>query len=137
MEKLDKFLNSMEYDSTKNKVDSAFITSIEEECGVKTGKQLQEYILSYGYIGYHHVEFYGVNSTQGLESDMVKQTKYLHQYFEETSSYYAFSNEGDGEYLLINSNDEIFNFDSDTKKLTPTNKLLENFIIEYLEQIED
>lgn len=137
MEKLKNFLNTIEYDFTKNKVKSSFIPDIDKECGLKMGKQLTEYILTYGYIGYQHIEFYGVNSNQGLGSDLVQQTLYLHKYFNETLNFFAFSNEGDGEYLLIDANDRIFKFDSDTKKITPTDTLLEDFLIAYLGQIED
>ena len=65
----------------KNDVDFAahlpnkeLISDIEKVLEIKFGEQLKNYLLEYGYLGFESVEFYGVNSKQGLSSDLVKQT---------------------------------------------------------------
>ncbi len=136
MDKLESYLKIIDFDSSRNLVTEDFIKNIESKCGVKIGIQLRKYLLKYGYLGYRFLEFYGVNSKQGLESDLVKQTLYLHKYFEITKPYYSFANEGDGEYILINSDDKVFSFDSDFKKILSKNILLEDFIIESFKQVD-
>ena len=42
--------------------------------------QLREYLLSYGYLASGSVELYGINSRQKMDSDMIRQTRYLHEY---------------------------------------------------------
>ena len=54
------------------------VNQIENTIGVKIGDQLKQYLLEYGYLGFESIEFYGANEKQGLSSDIVKQTIYLH-----------------------------------------------------------
>jgi len=57
-------------------------------------KELTQYILEYGYLGYKHIELYGIDSKQKSESDMVKQTKYLNKYFPKTVGFIVLENAG-------------------------------------------
>lgn len=136
MDKLNDFLETREFDSTSNLVSEDFISNVQKQTNIMFGAQLKEYVLRYGYIGYKFLELYGINSKQGMNSDLIKQTLYLHQYFENTKQYYALSNEGDGEYILINSEDKIFSFDSDTKEIIPLDIKLEDYLIDTIKQIE-
>lgn len=136
MDKLNDFLKTKEFDSTINLVSNEFINNVQSITNIKFGVQLREYILKYGYIGYKFLELYGINSKQGMNSDLIKQTLYLHQYFESTKQYYALSNEGDGEYILINSEDIIFSFDSDTNEIISLDTKLEDYLINTMKQME-
>lgn len=137
MDKLNDFLKNKEFDSTINLVSNEFINNVQSITNIKFGVQLREYILKYGYIGYKFLELYGINSKQGMNSDLIKQTLYLHQYFERTKQYYALANEGDGEYILINSEDKIFSFDSDTNEIISLDIKFEDYLINTMKQMEE
>lgn len=137
MDKLNEYLKTVEFDSSRNLVTEDFIKNLQIELNIPVGNQLKEYILKYGYIGYKFFELYGINSRQGMESDLIKQTRYLHQYFEDTKQYFALANEGDGEYILIDSKDEVFSFDSNAHELFDKDLKLEDFIIDSIKQLED
>lgn len=136
MKKLSKFLETIDYDKTNNTVTNEFVALIEETCHVMIGKQLKEYIVTYGYLGYEYIEYYGVNSLQGLDADLIKQTLYLHKYFNEIKDYYVIGNIGDGKYVLVNSEDNIIIFNSDSKTLIFTNCLLEDYLIKSFKEAE-
>ena len=115
----------------KNDVDFAahlpnkeLISDIEKVLEIKFGEQLKNYLLEYGYLGFESVEFYGVNSKQGLSSDLVKQTIYLHKYFVDTSDYIAIENCGEGDYALVDSQDRVYIFQTEDNKLTMLDKTL-------------
>lgn len=101
----------------------------ENELEIRFGPQLSEYLLDYGYLGFESVEFYGMNSRQGLKSDMITQTHYLHKYYVATNPYVAFENCGEGNYILVDSEDNVFYFISETNKLVQTDRKLFDYIL--------
>ena len=105
--------------------------------GVQIGKELADYILQYGYLAFEYSELYGINSRQFLESDMVKQTIYLHSYYPETREYIAIENQGEGDYYLVDKNDYIYEFDVEMSTLTPTLIKLYEYILNRFESILD
>ncbi|MBE5746435.1 MAG: SMI1/KNR4 family protein [Clostridiales bacterium] len=115
--KLEEFIKNEEVLKSQNLVDKEFLNNIENLVGLKFGNQLSEYILKYGFLLYESVEFYGINSKQNLESDLVKQTIYLHKYFPTTNNFFAFENLGDGFYAIVNDKDEVHYFNSENNKL--------------------
>ena len=117
-------------DFSINKISPSELELILQQNGLKVGSQLRAYILDYGYLGRQSVEFYGVNSIQKDKSDLFVQTEYLHKYFDKTKNLVAFESKGEGEYVLIDENDEMWLFESegdDLKKLGQT-------LIDYIEQ---
>ena len=101
--------NKIEY--TKNTINLSDMEEYEKAIGVKFGNELIDYITNYGYLAYKHIEFYGINSKQKLDSDLIKQTIYLHENYEITKSYIAFENIGDNIYTLIDENDNVYEID--------------------------
>ena len=93
------------------------------------GKELTAYLLKYGYLGFEHVELYGMNSRQGLKSDLVSQTKYLHQHYPDTSSLVAIENQGEGDYYLVDSEDNVYEYDTNMKQLRKTGLKLFKYIL--------
>ena len=75
-----------------------------------------------------------MNSRQGLESDMVKQTRYLHKYFPATFAYVALENQGEGDYYLVNSNDEVYEYFSEQGQLLKTGLTLFDYIVQRFEE---
>ena len=105
------------------------VNQIENTIGVKIGDQLKQYLLEYGYLGFESIEFYGANEKQGLSSDIVKQTIYLHNYYSITNDYIAFENCGVGDYALVDSFDRVYIYQTEDNKLTITNKTLFKYIL--------
>ena len=105
------------------------IDKVELAIGVKIGNQLKQYLLEYGYLGFESIEFYGVNSKQGLSSDLVKQTIYLHKYYSNTKDYIALENCGEGDYAMVDSFDNVYIYQTEDNKLKITNKSLFDYIL--------
>ena len=67
---LDNFIKNNDCDYSRNIISSEVLKMAEDTIGIKFGNQLSEYLLKYGYLGYKSVELYGMNSNQGLNSDL-------------------------------------------------------------------
>ena len=132
-----EFIGSKGVEYTKNTVNAGDIKKIERELKVSFGNELKQYILTYGYLAYKHVELYGINSKQLIGSDMVKQTKYLHEYFPDTTDYIALENTGDGNYILVSYDDRIYEYSTEEKRLTDTGLKLFDYIFKRFQQIEE
>ena len=104
------------------------IENFEKYLGVSFGCELTKYILDYGYLAYKHIELYGINSVQMLESDMIKQTKYLHEYFPITQEYIALENTGDGNYAIASPLDGVYEFSTTGNTIKYTGKKLFDYI---------
>lgn len=126
---LDELVRGKDIDFTKNVIGAHQIAQVEEWLGICLGDELEEYILKYGYLGYEDVELYGINSRQFEKSDMITQTEYLHKYFNKTMNYIGLENIGDGIYILIDAQDNIYNYDSETDDLISLNLKLFEYIL--------
>lgn len=124
-----EFVENNEVYCTKNTITFDDIKGIEEEIGLSLGYELSQYILKYGYLAYKHIELYGVNSKQKIESDMIKQTKYLHKYFPKTIDYIALGNMGDGDYILVSSDDDVFEYFSEDDQIYNLGMKLFEYIV--------
>ena len=122
------FIAENDIDCTKNIVGIETIMEAEEKVGVSFGPELRKYLLTWGYLGFESVEFYGMNSRQNLESDMVSQTLYIHTYFPSTSELIAIESLGDGEYALVDAEDRVFILDTEEQSLMS----LERKLFEYM-----
>lgn len=129
-----EYFSKIEAEYSKNTIEEETLNSIEMELNLKFGPELREYILTYGYLAFQSVEFYGINSIQGLDSDMVKQTIYLHKYFEKTNEYVALGNLGEGKYALVSQDDLVFEYDTERDLLIGTEKKLFEYIMNLFER---
>ena len=129
---IDKFVLDNDIEQSSMPIDGQMLEEAEKAVGILFGNELARYLQDYGYLAYEEVELYGMNMRQGLESDMIKQTLYLHKYFPATSSYVALENQGEGEYYLVDSNDMVFEFISEQNMLTSTNMTMFEYIIQRL-----
>lgn len=126
---LKSFISNNQVDYSNNTINKDMIKQAEKMVSVHFGKELTEYLLKYGYLGYKHVEFFGINRTQGLESDLVKQTSYMHEQFPVTSDLVAIENQGEGDYYLVDSSDNVYEYDTNEKRLRKTgNKLFDHIL---------
>lgn len=123
------FINANDVDYSYNRVSEDFIPEIERKLGVKIGFQLREYILKYGYLGYKHIELFGINNHQGLKSDMINKTVLLNGCFEKTKGMVAIEDQGDGDYYLIDEKDHIYRFVEANNEIVPQDVDLFEYIL--------
>lgn len=131
---IEAFLLENEVDRGKDPVDVGTLEAAERIVNVKFGEALTEYLLRYGYLAYESVELYGMNARLGLDSNLVKQTLYLHKYFPKTKGCVALENRGEGDYYVVNGEDEVLEYDTGLKELIPTNLTLFAYILQRFEE---
>lgn len=134
---IEKFVLEHNIDRSNTPINVDILEQAEKAVGVHFGEELTEYLLKYGYLGFEYVEFYGMNSHQGLKSDMIEQTLYLHKYFPATASLIALEDQGDGDYYLVDSQDTVYEYDSSLKELRRTRFSLFEYIVKRFEEAKD
>lgn len=113
------------------------IEKYEKKLNFNFGKELKKYILEYGFLAFKFVEFYGINKKQEFDSDMVKDTLKLSEQFPETKSLIVFENKGDGDYILLDSNDNVYEFDTNLDNgVVALQKKLFEYILERFKEID-
>ena len=136
MEKLLDFIELNDVEKAVNRISKTQLGAIQNQTGMQFGEQLTRYILDYGYLAFESVEFYGINSLQGKDSDMIKQTLYLYEYFPCTKPYVAIENRGDANYSLIDKNDRIIEFMPELNNvLKDTGQKLFEYILNRFEEV--
>jgi len=125
---LENFINE-HCDFTKNIVTNEVLKMVENGIGVKFGTQLTEYIMKYGYLGYGEKEFYGLNSLQSMNSDLFEQTMTLHNYFTITKPYICVEKVSEHIYSLIDSNDNIYLYNTMVNELKELNIKFYDYIL--------
>jgi hypothetical protein len=134
MSTITEFIMKNDVETTRNLVSLNEIDSIQNELGVSFGDQLKIYVLEFGYLAFGSVEFYGINSRQSSESDMVRQTLYLHKYYPFTKPFIALENRGDGDYYVVDSRDNVFEFiPEQNNELKDTGTKLFDYILKRFE----
>lgn len=133
--KIAAFVAEHDVDYSKDTVDAEMLARAEKTIGVHFGKQLREYLLSWGYLGFDFVELCGINPRQGLSSDMVTQTIYIHTYFPSTISHIFIENRGGGEYALADERDNIFLFNTEDQVLCATHMTLYEYILNRFSEV--
>lgn len=130
-----EFVEKNNLEKCKNLIKVEQLNNIEKEIKIKFGNELKKYILEYGYLAYEYIELYGINSKQGIESDMVKQTLYLHKYFPKTINYIAVENLGDGNYHIVDNKDNIYKYISEEDKIVDIQLKLFKYIMNRFNEI--
>lgn len=130
-----EFVEKNNLEKCKNLIKVEQLNNIEKEIKIKFGNELKKYILEYGYLAYEYIELYGINSKQGIESDMVKQTLYLHKYFPKTINYIAVENLGDGNYYIVDNKDNIYKYISEEDKIVDMQVKLFKYIMNRFNEI--
>ena len=106
------------------------IQDIQQQLDCLFGPQLKSYLLDFGYLAHGSNEMYGVNERQLLDSDLVKVSKMLHIDFPITQGMVAVDNHGDGDYILCDSQDMIYEYIPSLKnELIPLKQNLLNYIL--------
>jgi hypothetical protein len=139
MDKLVEFLKNN--DTLQCKKDNLIleedIEKYEKKLNFNFGKELKKYILEYGFLAFKFVEFYGINKKQEFDSDMVKDTLKLNEQFSETKSLIAFENKGDEDYIFLDSDDNVYEFDTNLDDgVVALQKKLFEYILERFKEID-
>lgn len=132
---LDTFVRQHDVDHSNSQIDVPTIEQAEKTIGIKFGGELTEYLLKYGYLGFEYVELYGMNARQGLNSDLVTQTQYMHKYYPDTASLIAIENQGEADYYLVDSDDNVYEYDTNIKQLRKTDLKLFEYIVRRFESV--
>lgn len=132
---LDVFIKENNVTSTSRLIDEKLLCDVEKSIGLRFGRQLKKYVLAYGYLSYKHVELYGINSNENENSDMVKQTLYLHKYYPITRGFIALENQGEGDYYIVDENDNVYEYDSELEELTNKNIKVFDYILDRFVQV--
>lgn len=127
---LAEFVRNNDVDYSFERISENNLFEIEKAIGMSLGSQLKQYILEYGYLGYKHIELFGVNNRQGVNSDMLNKTQRLHKNFEKTMSLTAIEDQSDGDYYLVDSNDMIYRFVAANNELCAQNICLFEYILQ-------
>ena len=139
MDKLVEFLKNNDTLQCKkdNLISEEDIEKYEKKLNFNFGKELKKYILEYGFLAFKFVEFYGINKKQEFDSDMVKDTLKLNEQFSETKSLIAFENKGDEDYIFLDSDDNVYEFDTNLDDgVVALQKKLFEYILERFKEID-
>ena len=140
--KLDKLVEFLKNNDTlqckkDNLILEEDIEKYEKKLNFNFGKELKKYILEYGFLAFKFVEFYGINKKQEFDSDMVKDTLKLNEQFSETKSLIAFENKGDEDYIFLDSDDNVYEFDTNLDDgVVALQKKLFEYILERFKEID-
>ena len=132
---MSQFIDNHDVEMCDAVIDLETLKAAEKAVSVRFGNELAAYLLRYGYLAFEHVELYGMNSRQGMDSDMVKQTIYLHRYYPETSKLIAVENQGEGDYYLVDQEDNVINFDSETRIIKNSGLKLSEYIYKRFQSV--
>ena len=66
---------------------------------------------------------------------MITQSVYLHKYFPVTSNLIAIENQGEGDYFLVDNDDNVFEYDSELDELTDCGMKLNEYILSRFESV--
>lgn len=136
MKKLESFVENNDVLFSKNLIEENRIKEIETITSTKIGDKLRAYIVKYGFLCFKHIELYGINSKQGINSDMVNMTLRLHEQYPSTKSMIVLEDRGDGDFILVDENDSIYEFDSYIDTIArPLNKDIFDYILDRFNDI--
>ncbi len=105
------------------------IPTYEKSMGVKMGEQLKEYIVEYGFLAFCYVEMFGINDIRQMKSDMIMETEFVHDMSDKAKNLIALEDQGDGDYFLVDSEDNVYRFIPALDELTPMNVKLYDHIL--------
>ncbi len=111
------------------------LLAIQKKLNCTFGPQLMCYLTEFGYLARGYKEMYGVNERQKMDSDLVKTTEMLHADFPLSRGMVAVDNQGDGDYILCNAQDMVYEFiPSNNNEFYPLGQTLLYYILARLNE---
>lgn len=132
MDELNSFISEKQCEFSSYLPNISLISEMENLIGVKVGPQLKEYLLNYGYLAKNDIEFNGLVANLGMDSDICRSTISLHNHFKETNNMIKLENAGDGDYYLVDCEDNIYRFCPSARIFEKTNMKLFEYILNRL-----
>ena len=126
------FLNSGDLIQASSLIQEDEIAYFEKIMNVTMGEQLKNYILQFGCIGYEFITFFGIIERLKERSSMVKHTLYLHEKASQTLPFIAFEDQGDGDFYLVDSEDNVYRYLESRDELQELSLKLNEYILERL-----
>ena len=122
----------IQFEFSRDVPDINLLRWLESIIQVRFGPMTLEYLLEYGYIGLDSFDFYGVTGRQGVRSDMIKQTLYLHELDPQLRYLIAFESIGEGTYILTDCRDMMWRYDLMGNHVTHMGCDLQEYVAERL-----
>lgn len=110
MKEIVDFILNNDVDVVRNKLNTTELTNILNNVGFVPGDEFLKFINEYSYLAFEDIEFFGINSELKEKSNINYNTWMLHKNYESTKGFYIVENRGDGYYILVDNEDNIFNF---------------------------
>ena len=121
--------------TSDNTLDRTGIREYEERLGIKFGDQLKDYLTN-GFIVYGPMYLFGINPKVKFYSNLIEETEYIHKYFPETNGLVAIEDQGEADYYLVDSNDNVFEYITETEELINMKISLEDYIEARIKSVE-
>lgn len=115
---LSEIVKDKKIDRSPFPIKKSDIIAVEIYLGMKIGDQLKDYLINYGYIGCGFVEMQGINRRMMMRSDMIKNTMLMHEQHPNTKGLIIIENQGDGDYYLVDSRDNMYRYLEERDHLT-------------------
>ena len=126
---LEEFVKEKNVKFCEHLISQEYLHTVEAILGVSFGPELKTFVLEYGYLFYEGILIFGINTVQLLDSEMVKLTMFIHERYPQTKGLIAVEDQGEDYYCLVNDKDEVFDFDTESEKLTSRSIKLFDYIL--------
>lgn len=123
------YLPTRDIEFAKHRIKEGSLNTYEKLINCTFGDQVKRYLLDLGFVNYRTVEIYGITADLGGDSDMIKTTKRLQKSFPVLNGLIAVENQGDGDYYLVDQNDQMHRFLIATKEVIDLHMSFEDYVI--------
>ncbi len=137
MNLISDFIKENDADAVENTLGSEELKKLFAAIFFEPGAQFMEFVRRYSYLAYEDVEFFGINSELKEKSNLFARTKILVENYETLKGYYIIESRGDGYYVLVDSEDNVYNFFAgDSEKPESAEIKLYDYILKRFEEAE-
>lgn len=135
MNLISDFIKNNDVDIVENKLEENELKQLFSAISFYPGAQFIEFVKKFSYLAYGPVEFFGINIELMENSYLFKTTKALIEKYETVKGYYVVEACGDGYYVLVDAEDNIYNFFvGDSESPEPVGEKFYNYILMRFEE---
>ena len=137
MRMIDDFIVDKDVDIVENRIDEKMLNDLFADISFVPGKQFIEFAKRYSYFAYGDIEFFGINDELKEKSNLFLNTKILIENYEQLKGYYIVESCGDGFYVLIDADDNVYHFFvGDSSKPEPLGIKFYDYVLKRLKEAE-
>lgn len=134
---IDEFIKDKDVDIVENIMCEEALNDMFAAILFSPGNQFIEFVKKYSYLAYGDIEFFGINGELKEKSNLFLNTKILVENYEQLKGYYVIESCGDGFYILIDANDNVYNyFVGDSSKPEPIGIKFYDYVLKRLNEAE-